>query len=416
MKLLLLLTSLVCINASVARADSFLPENDMWIGSEDTHLLNFGGVNEEAFNRVLTALETLYKPIVSRNGGNLVIQRKWSDGTVNAQASRQGSTWLVEMFGGLARHEAVTEDGLALVACHEIGHHLGGSPRYTAQGGQWASVEGQSDYFSTAKCLRKYFRATGSGQVQADPAARSACQSLWQSSTDVELCARAAMAGQSAANLMWVLGGRRGQSPTFTNPDPSVVTKVYESHPQPQCRMDTYFHGALCNANEDQATSCTALQTRRPSCWFPNSSSNPTPTPNPGPTPAPTPAPQPGDTQAPLLNGQLELFETNPGLPLVISYDVKNISGAGGAYVEISKVNTPFSNPNGTNPDPQRLAYHHFRGVRGKWTLVPKTNLPGWGTYYIRVIPLDPPLARALGKFSNSSAVHLNPPNIFIPK
>jgi hypothetical protein len=34
------------------------------------------------------------------------------------------------MFGGLARHELVTDDGFMMVVCHETGHHLGGAPRY----------------------------------------------------------------------------------------------------------------------------------------------------------------------------------------------------------------------------------------------------------------------------------------------
>lgn len=75
----------------------------------------------------------------------------------NASAQRMGSTWVVNMYGGLARHNEITIDGFALVLCHEIGHHLGGAPKY---GGfnTWGTNEGGSDYFATLKCLRRIFQ------------------------------------------------------------------------------------------------------------------------------------------------------------------------------------------------------------------------------------------------------------------
>jgi hypothetical protein len=62
------------------------------------------------------------------------------------------------VYGGLARHGEITPDGFALVLCHEIGHHLGGVPRYSGANG-WASNEGQSDYFAATKCLRRAWQS-----------------------------------------------------------------------------------------------------------------------------------------------------------------------------------------------------------------------------------------------------------------
>ena len=40
------------------------------------------------------------------------------------------------MFGGLAGHETITTDAFALVACHELGHHIGGAQRKQAGGAE----------------------------------------------------------------------------------------------------------------------------------------------------------------------------------------------------------------------------------------------------------------------------------------
>lgn len=80
----------------------------------------------------------------------------WHDDTVNAFAWREGTTQHVALLGGLIRHKLVSSSGLAVVLAHEIGHHLGGEPRYTA-GNTWASCEGQSDYWGALVAMRRVF-------------------------------------------------------------------------------------------------------------------------------------------------------------------------------------------------------------------------------------------------------------------
>ena len=87
--------------------EGLLPENDMWIS---TTAKSANNMTEERFNAVIDKVVKVYEPIVASMGGKLNVERKWNDGTVNAYASRSGSTWNVSMFGGLARHKAITED------------------------------------------------------------------------------------------------------------------------------------------------------------------------------------------------------------------------------------------------------------------------------------------------------------------
>ena len=147
----------------------------------------------------------------------------------------------------LARHKTITTDGFALVACHEIGPHIGGAPRYAGE--DWASNEGQADYFATLKCLRRVWQSEDNGAAVRNmtvPAFLSnSCKTQWADKADQEHCVLVAKAGDSVAKLFAALG-RNAKAPKFDTPDPKVVTATNDNHPATQCRLDTYFQGALC--------------------------------------------------------------------------------------------------------------------------------------------------------------------------
>ncbi|WP_408096694.1 hypothetical protein ACJVC5_16790 [Peredibacter sp. HCB2-198] len=256
----------------------FLPENDLSIpvGSKLA-----GGLTEAQFNAVIDKLEVIYAPIVAQMGGRLTINRKWTDATVNANATRMGG-WIVNMYGGLARHNTITEDGFALVLCHELGHHLGGAPKVGNLFNKWASNEGQADYFATLKCLRKAFLNDNNAQAVARmnvPTTLSeACAKAWPNKDDRAICIRNGMAGVSVAGLFAAL--RNQPEGKFETPDTNVVSRTDDAHPAHQCRLDTYFQGALCEKsfNEDVSQNDEVKGTchgktgykvgLRPLCWF----------------------------------------------------------------------------------------------------------------------------------------------------
>jgi hypothetical protein len=257
--------------------EGFLPKNNLYISTAEKTT----GITEEVFNSVIDKVEVLYAPVIANMGATLRIDRKWADGTVNAYAQQTGSTWIVSMFGGLARHSTITSDGFALVACHELGHHIGGAPRYYSNT-DWASNEGQSDYFATLKCLRRMWLDENNEEVIAGmnvpKAVTSACSEQWPNSADRAICIRGAMAGDSVAKLFASFGSSRPAQ--FDTPDARVVSRTSDSHPATQCRLDTYFRGALCekDMNEDVSRSDEVTGTchgstghttgLRPLCWF----------------------------------------------------------------------------------------------------------------------------------------------------
>ena len=382
----------------------FLPPNDMKIPVSEISVLT---VNQTDFNTVIDKVQKVMEGEVATKGGRLVINKLWSDATVNAQAYRQGQNFMVDMFGGLARHPAITSDGLAMVACHEIGHHIGGAPKFSDQNASWASDEGEADYYSTAKCLRKLWAGENNAIANEDPEARRRCNLTWANDVAAaNMCVRISMAGMSGSQLFFQMGGT-GRAPSFSMPDSSVVQRTNDAHPQYQCRLDTYFNGALCTiaatvdiGNQDpEIGACTIAKGLkegvRPACWYKSSGGGGNP---------------PNDIALnPLINGQMNLRSANPYLPITIAYDVSNFAGGAGAYVEISRPNSTFSNPNDTKPDPFAQGGVQIRGVRGWLTLTPSVNLPSWGVYSIRVVPLDISGRNAVGHFSNASIFSLLP-------
>jgi hypothetical protein len=176
------------------------------------------GISKAEFERVMDQVDAVYKPIFSKWGCQFRLIRSWSDSEANAQAWREGNVCYVEMFGGLARYPGMTAAGMMLVAMHEIGHHMGGSPYYT---GSSMSVEGQADYFATLY-----------GMPQMQKPSRAASFVL-------------------ASTLARLAGEPKPWRP---GPYLKPVSKTLQSHPPAQCRLRTYDSGRL--------------RAGRPSCWL----------------------------------------------------------------------------------------------------------------------------------------------------
>ena len=277
--LALVLTTINVFACDENGKSGYMPENDLNISVDAK---NVNTMTEERFNEIIDKVDKHYAPIVKARGGKLKWARKWSDGTVNASAQRSGKTYKVNMYGGLARHELVTDDGFALVVCHELGHHLGGAPKNGGLFSKWASNEGQSDYFATLKCFRRVFESENNlnivSKLNVPTAVTNKCKANFTLENDVALCERSAMGGLSLANLLGSLRGTTGVD--FTTPDSSTVTSTNNSHPAAQCRLDTYFQGAICEVsyNDDldkkdpNKGTCNRVANNtdgiRPLCWY----------------------------------------------------------------------------------------------------------------------------------------------------
>jgi hypothetical protein len=248
---LVLAYSFSTLACNIDGSGGFAPENDMNI---PTSQKSINGIDEAVFNQVIDEISAVYEPIIKANGDKFRVNRKWDSGTVNASAQRSGSKVIVNMYGGLARHDLITKDGFAIVMCHEMGHHLGGAPK-TGFFNRWASNEGQSDYFANLKCFRKVYGSEDNvafiKTLTVPAIVTEKCSEIFSNEADSALCVRSNMAAKSTADL---LGSLRNTGLTdFTTPDASIVSSTNNSHPDAQCRLDTYFAASLCDKdmNED---------------------------------------------------------------------------------------------------------------------------------------------------------------------
>jgi len=275
-----LLLGAASLPAAASDCPGFLPANDLKIpvGSARDK-----GILEAQFHEVLDTVEAIYKPIAAAQGKVLQINRLWTDPSVNANASPSGGKWVLNMYGGMARHEAVTMDGFALVVCHELGHLLGGAPKHAGAFLGWSTIEGQADYYASLKCTRRVFADSSARAftrvTDGDEAAQKGCESAFSGHEERAVCVRSAMAAKSMAYLLKDLYGDT-VTPRFDTPDPKVAGAMFVSHPGTQCRMDTYLAGSLCVqpvavpvSNTDPAAGvCTRSAGFpggfRPLCWY----------------------------------------------------------------------------------------------------------------------------------------------------
>lgn len=248
------------------------PKNNLWIGvdRDDT------GISEAVFNQALDKVVAVYDPLVKAHGFTLQFNRLWEDGTVNSDTDVEGQSWVVNSYGGLARYVGMTSDAYIAVACHELGHHLGGAPLFA---GDVMSVEGEADYHVGTKCLRKIFAHDDNAKiiqgVSIDPLVAKRCEATFASNPgQLALCERSAAAELVLAKVLQQLDG--DPAVAFKTPDPSVVTVTNEDHPAAQCRLDTYFNSSVCEASSDKAFSQTDESVGacmhglgvRPQCWY----------------------------------------------------------------------------------------------------------------------------------------------------
>lgn len=276
---------------SLSAHASILPPNNLNL---EDNLEMVANMTEKQFNAVIDSVVSKYQEPAAKQGAKIKVNALWTNSTVNASAQQQGSSWIINMYGGLARRPEVTPDGFAMVVCHELGHHFGG---FAFKGSSWAANEGQSDYFATHACARRVWGDQKQVNAQFRDTVgefeKSKCDEAYSQQSDRDLCYRTTAAGLSLATLLSKLGSSTIE-PRFDTPDSNKVARTNDAHPAAQCRLDTYFQAALCNKpfdamlipgksvsggrgglaaeKESAKYSCTELDGKsyglRPTCWF----------------------------------------------------------------------------------------------------------------------------------------------------
>jgi hypothetical protein len=239
-----------------------------------------GGITRQDYDEIQAKFMAYYGPIVAARGGVLEFPDAWDDGMVNGFARQEDGKWKVFALGGYARHPLATRDSFYFLMCHEMGHHLGGTPTYPESSIPWAAAEGQADYYATLKCMRQMMigedNEAAVAQLNPPQFLRDSCARQFVNRLDQLLCIRGAMGGYAMTQI-WEDGHGTFQ---FDTPSTDKVSSTSYWHPANQCRIDTYFQGSLCEvaANVDLSRTDASIGTcnhstgqtigLRPECWY----------------------------------------------------------------------------------------------------------------------------------------------------
>ncbi len=223
----------------------------------------------------------------------LILKTDWENAKVDARATRdEFDNPIIHLFGGLARHELMTEDALMLILCHEAGHYAGGAPkRFRGQSTKrsWSSAEGQADYYASSKCLKRVFLKKFSENLNLTPFSlneiekvKDLCEQSLMNSTSlqqVKICQRILFAGITTGKIFHSIKSFYSK-PEIDNSDDTVVTLTEFKHPSPQCRLDTFVAGAICeisfndefDISDPKIGACLhekgLYRGHRPFCWY----------------------------------------------------------------------------------------------------------------------------------------------------
>lgn len=200
-------------------------------------------LSKRLFLGVIGLMRRTFSHLATKDGRELVIYSDYDSHWPQAFA-RRWDTDQILVHGGMAGLPGTTVDSFALTLCHELGHLYGGRPYGDSH--NRISAEGQGDYWASNICFP---------HVLSSLPLRVPSKSSLKFCGGKEDCARSL----DAALVMtaFFAENRRVSYPDPSTPDVSVVHEVLLTHPEPQCRLDTFWAGIQ--------------NLPRPQCWMPAS-------------------------------------------------------------------------------------------------------------------------------------------------
>ncbi len=166
-------------------------------------------------------------------------------------------THFIFLFGGYAKIEGMTIEGIANTLCHELGHGIGGAPFKDKVESYLVSTEGQADYYATKVCLKRILKHLPVKRTPAplDGFVDAKCRQYSKTPAELQMCYRSFETLENERLFFRI--EEDGKDTFYDRPDLSVVAKVNTApdfYPDGQCRLDTMVNGVL------------GLE--RPKCWY----------------------------------------------------------------------------------------------------------------------------------------------------
>ena len=220
-------------------------------------LKSYATLDRDQFETITNEILNEFQEDMLKMDLRFSLNKQWnSEGRIASIKIPNGEATL-SISGFMARQELMTEDAFRLLLCHEVGHVLGGAPKQSP--GHWSSSEGQADYYSTSKCIKRILP------------------------NDDNLHQRIRKASLALAQLDALGNGNHPEAVSLDNKDKTIVLNSISTHPNSQCRLDTLIAGLNCKVDPyldfDRTDSNIGACTRknadnsiskaaRPRCWF----------------------------------------------------------------------------------------------------------------------------------------------------
>lgn len=195
-----------------------------------------------------------FSKVYHQTGLPLIIPNEWSSPYFAAFASKKEGYMQISLWGGMARAPGSNKAILATILCHELGHVLGGEPLQTIPGADWASTEGQSDFYASSVCMPDFFTAHPELAPIPSPRALELCH-------ENKMCGQVLQAGFETVQFFQAYAYKEIIPVSLDTVASATKELVRNSYPSDQCRLDTYVAGAYCQLGS---------RCRAPLCWLPH--------------------------------------------------------------------------------------------------------------------------------------------------
>ncbi len=206
---------------------------------------------------------------------NLNWQFDWNQPYLGAGSTVYNNLFSIMLWGGYIRAPRSNFEVIALTLCHEVGHYLGGAPKQKidSASGDWASSEGQSDWFATQSCMPLAFDYFKKNKLQklnliASDKTKILCLQTNSklTSTQLEKCQWLLGASAQFSEFVQMHFAKDVEIPSLNKMATEKPSQtLYSVYPSLQCRLDTLKQGALCASAEASSKKSICI---RPRCWF----------------------------------------------------------------------------------------------------------------------------------------------------
>lgn len=216
------------------------------------------GLTSEEYHKILgTFMVEYFQTVKKETGLDFVVNFDWNNNYFGAFANKEIKNgkpqYAISLWGGMARAEGMTTEVAYLILCHELGHIMAGEPKQTIPGAEWASSEGQSDFFAAKRCMPELMKKIKFKKRFSSSRVKSICRGNQD-------CETIASIGKEFVEFTQKWSYQNYSDIHFDQAPMEKPKKLLRNvYPSDQCRLESVIQGASCLVDNK----CI-----QPACWY----------------------------------------------------------------------------------------------------------------------------------------------------